>query len=72
MCESSFEPHVPKGVIESRKKFIYCVAHLPPEDAATVNDIMSPDTTDSCTQLETVNVENDRLNDTDHFRPIGK
>ncbi|XP_067121586.1 uncharacterized protein [Centruroides vittatus] len=47
MCESTFALGSPKPITESATKFNYVVAHLPPEVASTVRDIIiSPDRTD--------------------------
>ncbi|XP_023237327.1 uncharacterized protein LOC111636341 [Centruroides sculpturatus] len=47
MCESTFVLGSPKPITESATKFNYVVAHLPPEVASTVRDIIiSPDCTD--------------------------
>ena len=47
MCDSTFELGTPKPVTDSRTKYNYVVAHLPPEAASTVrNIILHPDATD--------------------------
>ncbi|XP_067137171.1 uncharacterized protein [Centruroides vittatus] len=47
MCESPFALGSPKPITGSATKFSYVVAHLPPEVASTVRDIIiSPDRTD--------------------------
>ncbi|XP_023232703.1 uncharacterized protein LOC111632504 [Centruroides sculpturatus] len=47
MCESTFALGSPKPITENATKFNYVVAHLPPEVASTVRDIIiSPDCTD--------------------------
>lgn len=40
MCESTFELAVPKPITDNKTKFNYCVAHLPPEIASLVRDII--------------------------------
>lgn len=47
MCEATFELAVPKPITESKTKFNYVVAHLPPDIASTVRDIiLDPDKLD--------------------------
>ena len=53
MVESTFELAVPKPITESKTKYNYCVANLPPDIAMTVRDIiLSPDTTDPYAKLK--------------------
>ena len=40
LCESSFELAVPKPITESRTKYNYAVANLPPDVAAIVRDVL--------------------------------
>lgn len=47
MCESTFALAVPKQITDSRTKFNYCVAHLPPETASLVRDIIVRERTDA-------------------------
>ncbi|GFX78392.1 uncharacterized protein TNCV_3034351 [Trichonephila clavipes] len=43
MLESTFELAVPKPITDERTKYNYCVAHLPPDAAMAVRDvILSP------------------------------
>ena len=44
MVESTFQLAVPKPITDSKTKYNYCVAHLPPEIAMIVRDvIITPD-----------------------------
>ncbi|XP_035216669.1 uncharacterized protein LOC118190085 [Stegodyphus dumicola] len=47
MCEATFALAAPKPITDSKTKFNYCVAHLPPEFAALVRDIILRERTDS-------------------------
>lgn len=47
MCESTFELATPKPITVSKTKFNYIVAHIPPETASLVRDvIVNPDPED--------------------------
>ncbi|KAG8199250.1 hypothetical protein JTE90_003677 [Oedothorax gibbosus] len=46
MCEATFELGTPKPVTEGKTKYNYCVAHLPPETASLVRDILLSPATD--------------------------
>lgn len=53
MVESTFQLAVPKPITDSRTKYNYCVANLPPEIAMTVRDvIISPDNSDPFKNLK--------------------
>lgn len=53
MCESTFELGTPKPVTESKTKFNYIVAHLPPEAATIVRDVITnPNAADPYSQLK--------------------
>lgn len=53
MVEATFELATPKAITESRTKYNYTVAHLPPEVAAIVRDvIVNPDATDPFQKLK--------------------
>ncbi|GFW59646.1 hypothetical protein TNCV_2756551 [Trichonephila clavipes] len=44
MCDSTFQLGCPKAITDSRTKFNYIIAHLPPEAATIIRDvIMNPD-----------------------------
>lgn len=54
MCESTFELGIPKPITESRTKFNYIVATLPPEAATIIRDVITnPDPTDPYGVLKT-------------------
>ncbi|KAF8793458.1 hypothetical protein HNY73_004935 [Argiope bruennichi] len=53
MVEATFELAVPKPITASKTKFNYCVAHIPPEAASIVRDIIiNPDEEDPYQQLK--------------------
>lgn len=53
ILESTFESSTPKPITVSKTKFNYCVAHLPPETAVLVRDvILKPDQTDPYEKLK--------------------
>ncbi|GFQ97676.1 uncharacterized protein TNCT_503951 [Trichonephila clavata] len=53
MCESTFALATPKPITESLTKYNYIVAHLPPDTASLVRDvIMHPDATDPYAQIK--------------------
>ncbi|GFX57621.1 uncharacterized protein TNCV_2676071 [Trichonephila clavipes] len=44
MCDSTFQLGCPKAITDSKTKFNYIIAHLPPEAATIIRDvIMNPD-----------------------------
>lgn len=54
MCESTFGLGTPKPLTDSKTKFNYIVAHLPPDAATIIRDvIMNPDATDPYTHAKT-------------------
>lgn len=54
ICESTFQLGCPKAITESRTKFNYIIAHLPPEASAIIRDvILNPDATDPYTHVKT-------------------
>lgn len=58
MCESTFELAAPKPIIDSRTKYNHCVAHLPPEIASIVRDvILKPKTEDPFNELRSAILE---------------
>lgn len=53
MCESTFELALPKAITASKTKFNYIVAHVPPEIASLVRDvIVNPDPEDPYKKLK--------------------
>ncbi|XP_071039077.1 uncharacterized protein [Parasteatoda tepidariorum] len=53
MVEATFQLETPKLISESKTKFNYCLAHLPPEVAAVVRDvIITPDADDPFKKLK--------------------
>lgn len=40
MCDSTFELATPQPITQSQTKYNYCVAHLPPETASIVRDVI--------------------------------
>ncbi|GFR23799.1 uncharacterized protein TNCT_603901 [Trichonephila clavata] len=53
MCESTFALATPKPITESLTKYNYIVAHLPPDTASLVRDVlMHPDATDPYAQIK--------------------
>lgn len=52
MIETTINLASPKAITESKMKYNYCDANLPPEIAMTVRDIISPDKTDPFGQAE--------------------
>ncbi|GFX16087.1 uncharacterized protein TNCV_4703451 [Trichonephila clavipes] len=51
--ESTFELAVPKPITDERTKYNYCVAHLSPDMALAVRDvILSPGSTNPCSKLK--------------------
>lgn len=53
MVESTFELASPRAITESKTKYNYCVASLPPDIALLVRDIiLSPDSTDPYLKLK--------------------
>ncbi|GBL74669.1 hypothetical protein AVEN_243559-1 [Araneus ventricosus] len=53
MLESTFERASPKPITESKTKYNYVVAHLPPEITTVVRDvIIQPDPSDPYTDLK--------------------
>ena len=53
MVESTFQLAVPKPITDSKTKYNYCVAHLPPEIAMIVRDvIITPDIADPFQNLK--------------------
>ncbi|KAF8786100.1 hypothetical protein HNY73_007863 [Argiope bruennichi] len=53
MVEATFELPVPKPITASKTKFNYCAAHIPPEAASIVPDIIiNPDKKDPFQQLK--------------------
>nr|XP_042902504.1 uncharacterized protein LOC122270176 [Parasteatoda tepidariorum] len=53
MVEATFQLATPKPISESKTKFNYCHAHLPPEVAAVVRDvIITPDAEDPFKKLK--------------------
>ncbi|GFQ81692.1 uncharacterized protein TNCT_378371 [Trichonephila clavata] len=53
MLESTFELAVPKPITDERTKYNYCVAHLSPDAAMAVRDvILSPVTTNPYSKLK--------------------
>ncbi|GFR11877.1 uncharacterized protein TNCT_292701 [Trichonephila clavata] len=52
MLESTFELAVPKSITDERTKYNYCVAHLSPDAAMEVRDvILSPVSTNPYSKL---------------------
>lgn len=54
MCESTFELGIPKAITDSKTKYNYIVANIPPEAASTVRDVITkPDATDPYQHIKT-------------------
>lgn len=54
ICESTFQLGCPKPVTESKTKYNYIIAHLPPEATTIIRDvILNPDENDPYTHVKT-------------------
>ena len=54
ICESTFQLGCPKPVTESKTKYNYIIAHLPPEATTIIRDvILNPDAADPYTHVKT-------------------
>lgn len=53
ICESTFQLGCPKAITESKTKFNYIIAHLPPEATSIIRDvILNPDSDDPYTHVK--------------------
>ncbi|KAG8173184.1 hypothetical protein JTE90_008715 [Oedothorax gibbosus] len=70
MCEATFELGTPKPVTESKTKYNYCVAHLLPETASLVRDILlSPATDDPYKTLKEALIDRSGKSGHQEIRP---
>lgn len=71
MCESTFALATPKPITESATKYNYVVAHLPPDIASLVRDLLlKPDPTDPYTQLKTELISRSGESSTQEIRQL--